>query len=40
MLVVLTGSNGNSKFDLVANARKAAQKLRIAMVLRCDGMQF
>jgi hypothetical protein len=40
MLVVLTGYNRNSNFDLVANAPNAAQKLRIALDLRCDGMQF
>jgi len=31
MLVMPTGYNRNSKRDLVANAAKAAQKLRIAL---------
>jgi hypothetical protein len=40
MLVVLTGYNRNSKFDLVANAPKAAQKLRIASLLRLFAVRF
>jgi len=38
MVVVLTGSNRNSKRDLVANGLKAAQKLRIAGLLRVDAV--
>jgi len=33
MVVVLTGYNRNSKFDLVANGSKVAQKVRIAGLL-------
>jgi hypothetical protein len=40
MLVVPTGYNRNSKRDLVANAPKAAQKLRIAPLLRIGALQF
>ena len=37
-MVVLTGYNRNSKFDLVANGLKAAQKLRIGRLLRDGGL--
>jgi hypothetical protein len=40
MVVVLTGYNRNSKFDLVANAPKAAQNLRIAPALLMGAAQF
>jgi len=40
MLVVLTGYNRNSKFDLVANAPKAAQNLRITPLLRLFAVRF
>jgi hypothetical protein len=40
MVVVLTGYNRNSKFDLVANGPKAAQKVRIGPRLRGGVLEF
>jgi hypothetical protein len=40
MVVVLTGYNRNSKFDLVANGPRAAQKLRIAPRSRMGALHF
>jgi hypothetical protein len=40
MVFVLTGYNRNSKFDLVANGPKTAQKLRIERRSRMGALQF
>jgi len=40
MVVVLTGYNRNSKFDLVANGVRVAQNIRIATLLRVDALRF
>jgi hypothetical protein len=36
MVVMLTGYNRNSKFDLIANGSEGAQNLRIGPLLRAD----
>jgi hypothetical protein len=39
MVVVFTGYNRNSKFDLVANGLRVAQNLSIAPLLRVEAAQ-